>query len=363
MSLPTPKPGILKIDPYKQGKYATAPGARCIKLSSNENPYGPSPKAVAAYAAASADLNRYPDGSCAALREAIGDVHGLSPEKIVCGSGSDELLGLLIHSYAGPGDEVLFTEHGFLMYKIYTFSAGATPVEAPEKNLRADVDSILAKVTEKTKLILLANPNNPTGSYLTDDELTRLRRELPEQVILAVDAAYAECVTASDCPDGRTLAGSTENTVMLRTFSKVYGLPALRLGWMYGPAAIIDVMNRARSPFNVSSVAQATGTAAVRDTAYTQEQRALNAEQRESLSDSVSALGWHVYPSQGNFILVDFGSPETASAMNMHLLAQGIYVRDVKAYKLPQCLRITVGSPEENEALLESMAEFLAQAA
>lgn len=363
MSLPTPKPGILKIEPYKQGKYATAPGERCIKLSSNENPYGPSPKALEAYRAASADLHRYPDGSCGALREAIGDVHGLSPEKIVCGAGSDELLGLLIHAYAGPGDEVLFTEHAFLMYKLYTFSAGATAVEAPETNLRADVDALLARVTDQTKLLLLANPNNPTGSYLTEAELMRLRRELPERVILAIDAAYAECVTAEDCPDGRALAGSTENTVMMRTFSKVYGLPALRLGWMYGPAAIVDVMNRARSPFNVSSVAQATGIAAVRDTAYTQAQRQLNAEQRESLADSLSALGWHVYPSQGNFLLVDFGSADTAAAMNAHLLARGIYVRDVKAYKLPQCLRITVGTVEENEALLESMAEFLAHAA
>lgn len=363
MTMPTPKPDLLKIEPYKQGKYATAPGARCIKLSSNENPYGPSPKALEAYRAASADLHRYPDGSCAALREAIGEVHGISPEKIVCGAGSDELLGLLIHSYAGPGDEVLFTEHAFLMYKIYTFSAGATPVEAPEKNLRADVDALLAKVTPKTKLVLLANPNNPTGSYLTDAELTRLRRELPEHVILAIDAAYAECVTAEDCPDGMELAGSTENTVMMRTFSKVYGLPALRLGWMYGPAAIVDVMNRARSPFNVSSVAQITGVAAVRDTEYTEAQRALNGEAREALADTVSALGYHVYPSQGNFILVDFGTADLAAAMNAHLLSQGIYVRDVKSYKLPQCLRITVGTTEENEALIDAMAEFIAQAA
>jgi histidinol-phosphate aminotransferase len=363
MTLPTPKPGILRIEPYKQGKYATAPGARCIKLSSNENPHGPSPKALEAYWAASSELHRYPDGSCAALREAIGEVHGLYPDKIVCGAGSDELLGLLIHAYAGPGDEVLFPEHAFLMYKIYTLSAGATPVEAPEKDLRADVDALLAKVTEKTKLVLLANPNNPTGSYLTEPELKRLRDGLPEHVILAIDAAYAECITAEDCPDGSALAGTGENTVMMRTFSKVYGLPALRLGWMYGPAAIIDVMNRARSPFNVSSVAQATGIAAVRDVAYTQAQRQLNAEAREALADNVSALGWHVYPSQGNFILVDFGSPDNAAAMNVHLLAQGIYVRDVKAYKLPQCLRITVGTQQENDALLEAMAEFLAQAA
>ncbi len=363
MTLPTPKPGILKIEPYKQGKYATAAGARCIKLSSNENPYGPSPKALEAYRQASAELHRYPDGSCAALREAIAEVHGLYPDKIVCGAGSDELLGLLIHAYAGPGDEVLFPEHAFLMYKIYTLSSGATPIEAPEKNLRADVDSLLAKVTDKTKLVLLANPNNPTGSYLTDTELQRLRDGLPPHVILAIDAAYAECVIAEDCPDGSRLAGSAENTVMMRTFSKVYGLPALRLGWMYGPAAIIDVMNRARSPFNVSSVAQITGIAAVRDTAYTAEQRRLNGTQRDSLTDEVSALGWHVYPSEGNFILVDFQTADTAAAMNAHLLARGIYVRDVKAYKLPQCLRITVGTPEENAAVLEAMAEFMAQAA
>lgn len=363
MTAPTPKPGILNIQPYKQGKYATAEGARCIKLSSNENPHGPSPKALAAYQAAAGELNRYPDGGCVKLRDAIADVHGIHPDKIVCGAGSDELLGLLIHSYAGPGDEVLYTEHGFLMYKIYTLSAGAMPVEAPETNLRADVDQLLAKVTDKTRLVLIANPNNPTGTYLTDAELTRLRRELPAHVILAVDAAYAECVTADDCPDGKALVEATDNTVMMRTFSKVYGLPALRLGWMYGPMGIVDILNRARSPFNVSAVAQATGIAAVRDTAYTQAQRELNAQAREQLADDLDALGWYVYPSQGNFLLVDFGSAETAAAINAHLLAQGIYVRDVQAYKLPQCLRITVGTAEENQALLEALAEFLAHAA
>lgn len=363
MTLPTPKPGILRIEPYKQGKYAASSSARCIKLSSNENPYGPSPKALEAYRLASADLHRYPDGNCMALREAIAEVHRLYADKIVCGAGSDELLGLLIHAYAGPGDEVLFPAHAFLMYKIYTLSAGATPVEAPEKELRADVDSLLACVTEKTRLVLLANPNNPTGSYLTTSELQRLRAGLPEHIILAIDAAYAECVTADDCPDGSQLAGIGENTVMMRTFSKVYGLPALRLGWMYGPAAIVDVMNRARSPFNVSAVAQATGIVAVRDVAYMEAQRQVNAEGREVLTDSISALGWHVYPSQGNFVLVDFGNPDTASAVNAHLLAQGIYVRDVKSYKLPQCLRITVGTNEENTVLLEAMSDFLALAA
>lgn len=362
MSLPACKPEILNIQPYKQGSYATD-AQRCIKLSSNENPHGPSPKALSAYAEANANLHRYPDGSCSALRAAIGKVHGVDPEKIVCGAGSDELLGLLIHAYAGPGDEVLFTEHAFLMYKIYTYSAGATPVEAPEKNLRADVDALLAAVTAKTKLLLIANPNNPTGSYLTEAELTRLRRELPEHVILAIDAAYAECATAEDCCSGQAQAQTTENTVMMRTFSKVYGLPALRLGWMVGPAAIIDVMNRARSPFNVSSIAQTVGIAAVNDTDYTQAQTQLNAEARAALSEHITRLGWKVYPSQGNFVLVDFSTPEQAAAMNSHLLAQGIYVRDVKSYKLPHCLRITVGTSEENQALLTAMQHYAQHAA
>ncbi|MBY0354283.1 MAG: histidinol-phosphate transaminase [Rickettsiales bacterium] len=363
MIAPTPKSGLMNIQPYKQGQYASGPNARCIKLSSNENPHGPSPKAREAFAQASLDMHRYPDGSCSALRQALAEVHAIDADRIVCGAGSDELLGLIIHAYAGPGDEVLFTEHAFLMYKIYTFSAGATPVEAKEINLRADVDLLLAAVTPKTKLVLIANPNNPTGSYLTNAELVRLREGLPHHVILAIDAAYAECVTAPDCGDGKSLVEATDNTVMMRTFSKVYGLPALRLGWMYGPSAIVDAMNRARSPFNVSSTAQAVGIAAVRDTAYTAAQTQINAKSLQSLSEAVSALGYHVYPSQCNFILVDFASAETAHAMNAHLLSQGIYVRDVKSYKLPTCLRITVGTEEENHVLIEAMQHFAAQAA
>jgi histidinol-phosphate aminotransferase len=360
---PTPKPGIMQITPYKPGKSSSDPAQRSIKLSSNENPYGASPKAIAAYQEAGKKMHRYPDGGASALRAAIAETYGLPQDKLICGAGSDELIGLLIHSYAGQGDEVLFTEHAFLMYRIYTLSAGATPLEAKESNLKTDVDTLLAAVSENTKLVFVANPNNPTGSYISEAELKRLRDGLPEHVILVVDAAYAECADADDYCDGKHLVETEPNTVMLRTFSKIYGLPALRVGWMYGQDHIVDVINRARSPFNLNASAQAAAIAAVQDVSYMKEQFRLNKEQRERLASEIAVLGWKVYPSQGNFVLVDFGSPEQASTMNAHLLADGIYVREVGNYKLPHCLRISVGTVEENDALLKQMQQFHTKAA
>src|SRR5437763_4773068 len=262
---PVPGPGILDIAPYIGGD-AAAPGIeRPIRLASNESALGPSPKAFAAYRALAPEIDRYPDGSSATLREAIGRHHGLDPERIVCGSGSDELIGLLLRAYAGEGDEVLYSRHGFLMYPIGAKSVGATPVAVPERELTADVDGFLAQVTDRTRIVFIANPNNPTGTYLSAEELARLHAGLPPNVVLAIDAAYAEFVNRNDYEPGVGLVNRAENVVMLRTFSKIYALAGLRLGWAYCPPAIADVMNRVRGPFNVTAPALAAGVAALED--------------------------------------------------------------------------------------------------
>jgi histidinol-phosphate aminotransferase len=361
--LPQPKPGILDIAPYQAGK-SKAAGAKTdkiIKLSSNETPLGASPRAMAAYVLHTGKLSRYPDPSHVELREAISEAHNIKPEFIVCGAGSDELIGLLVHAYAGPGDEVLYSEHGFLMYKIYTQANGATPVTAKEKNLRTDVDAMLKAVTDKTKILLLANPNNPTGSYIAAAELRRLRAGLPEHVLLVVDAAYAEYVLAEDYADGRMLVESTGNTVMLRTFSKIYGLPSLRLGWCYAPAAVADVLNRIRGPFNVSGAAIAAGIEAMHDQEHIGTARQHNDHWLAWLAGELEKLGLKPYPSVANFILVEFPKKgKTSGAANAWLTERGIIVREVGNYGLPECLRITVGLKEENEALVNALKAFMA---
>lgn len=354
MTQPLAKTHILGIQPYVQGKSkvggASAP-ARLIKLSSNENPLGSSPKALEAYRGYDA-LHRYPDGSAAEIRQAIAEVHGVDANHIVCGAGSDELINLLIHAYAGPGDEVLYSQHGFLMYKIYALAHGATPVTAPETDLTANVDALLASVTPRTKLVFLANPNNPTGTLLPDAEVNRLQAGLPRHVLLVLDAAYAEYVEEPDYDAGKNLVETTGNTVMLRTFSKAYGLPALRLGWAYAPAEVVDVLQRIRSPFNVNSAAMVAGAAAVRDVDYTRACVAYNNRERARLQAALEALGLKVTPSAANFLLVHFADAKT---VNESLMADGIIVRDMVAYGLPQALRITVGTEEENNAVIASL--------
>lgn len=362
MSLPQPKSGVMLIKPYVAGKSkASGSAQKIIKLSSNENNLGPSPHAIKAIIEHAPKANRYPDGSAAELRQAIGEVHGIDPDRIVCGAGSDELIGLLIHAYAGAGDEVLYSQYGFLMYNIYSQAAGATPVTAPEKNLTADVDALLAKVAPQTRIVFLANPNNPTGSYLPASEIKRLREKLPSHVILAIDGAYTEYVDRPDYTDGQELVDSTSNTVMLRTFSKIYGLSSLRLGWGYFPPAIADALNRIRSPFNVSAVAQAAGIAALKDTKYTQHSKEHNAKWLKIVSDEVKALGLTVHPSVANFILVEFAKSgaKTAEAANNFLMSRGIIPRDTVGYGLPDCLRVTIGTEEENAALLKALKEFV----
>jgi histidinol-phosphate aminotransferase len=359
MTIPTPKPGIMNISPYVGGKSKLGEGKRVIKLSSNENPHGPSPKAVAAYQAQAGNLNRYPDGGHAILREAIAAAQQLPAEQLICGSGSDELIGLLVHAYAGVGDEVLYSEHGFLMYKIYAQSNGATPVTAPEKNLTADIDALLAAVTARTKILFIANPNNPTGTLLPYAEIERLRKGLRADVILALDAAYAEYLDAPE-EDGRALVLAGTNTVVFHTFSKIHGLPAIRLGWAFAPAHMIDVMNRVRSPFNVTSPALAAGVEAIADVAYVTEMRTKNAAERARVTQGLTQRGLEVVESHANFVLVKFPKTagKTAADANAFLLSQGIIVRDVVAYGLPEYLRITIGTAEENTLLLEALVQF-----
>ncbi|MDH3230906.1 MAG: histidinol-phosphate transaminase [Alphaproteobacteria bacterium] len=359
MTTPEPRPGVMDVAPYVGGSHEVAGADRVIVLSANENPLGPSEHAKEAYRAAAGTLHRYPEGGAEDLRQAIGERFGLDPGRIVCGAGSDELISLLIKAYAGPGDEVLQSQYGFLMYAISAKTAGATPVMAPETNLTANVDALLDHVTDRTRLLFLANPNNPTGTYLPASELRRLRENLREDVILVVDAAYAEYVEAADYGAGADLATECDNVVMLRTFSKIFGLAALRLGWAYGPPAIIDVLNRVRGPFNTTAPAQAAGIAAVGDEDHMRASRAHNSQWMAWLTQQIGGLGPEVPPSAGNFILVRFADKAKADAAYQFLWSRGIIARLMGGYGLPESIRVTVGLEDENRALVEALAEHL----
>ncbi len=358
---PQPRPGVLAIEAYVPGKSAAPGAAKIFKLSSNETPLGPSPKAVAAYKAVAAHLEDYPEGSAAELREAIGRVFGLDPDRIVCGAGSDDLLNLIADAYLADGDEAIHTTHGFLVYPIATLGSGATPIVAPEKNYTADVDAILQRVSARTKLVFLANPNNPTGTYLPFDEIKRLHRGLPPHVLLVIDAAYAEYVRRNDYEAGIELVATSDNVVMCRTFSKIYGLAALRLGWLYGPAHVVDAINRIRGPFNVNSAAQAAGVAAIQDTAHIEAGRAHNDKWLAWLLAEIPKLGLEVTPSIANFVLIHFPTAKgrTAEDADAFLTKRGLILRRVKAYKLPNALRMTVGSEEANRLVVAALAEFM----
>ena len=358
---PQPRPGVLDIAAYVPGK-SSAPGVDKIhKLSSNESPLGASPKAIEAYQSIAHDLQDYPDGAATALRQAIGHAMGLDPDRIICGAGSDDLINLLARGYLADGDEAIHTTHGFLMYPIATLGAGAKPVVAPETKFTADVDAILKAVTPKTKLVFLANPNNPTGTYIPFDEVKRLHAGLPSHVLLVLDAAYAEYVKRNDYEAGIELVATSENVVMLRTFSKIHGLAALRLGWIYGPAHIIDALNRIRGPFNVNAPAIASGIAAINDSAHLDKARAHNEKWLPWLTTEIEKLGIKVTPSVGNFILLHFPETpgKTAAEADTLLSSRGVIMRAVRAYRLPNCLRMTVGSEEANRLTVKTLAEFM----
>ncbi|NOG71458.1 histidinol-phosphate transaminase [Roseicella sp. DB1501] len=354
-----PRPSILSIEPYVGGE-SKIPGVnRIVKLSSNEGAFGVPPGAQAAYAKLAAELHRYPDGGATALREAIGARFGLDPARIVCGNGSDELIGALILAYGGEGTELVMSAHGFVMYDIAGRYAGCRVIKVPERDLTADVDAMLAAVGPRTRLVFLANPNNPTGSMLPAAEVARLRAGLREDVLLVLDSAYAEYVTRPDYDPGTALVEAGTNTVMTRTFSKIFGLGGVRLGWCYAPAHVADILNRVRGPFNVNAPAMAAGVAALAEPGWVESSVAHNTEWRGRLSDGLRAAGIVVHPSEGNFILADFGTAERAKAADAALKQRGLIVRMMGAYALPQALRITIGTAEECNMVLDALTGFM----
>lgn len=351
-----PQPGIMDIALYEGGASKVTGVENVVKLSSNENPFGPSDKAKAAYAGAAGQLHRYPPTDHSSLHRAIAEVHGLNPDQVICGVGSDEIIHFLCQAYAGPGDEVLFTEHGFLMYRISAMAAGATPVEVAECDRVTDVDALLAGATERTKLVFIANPNNPTGTMIPLAEVERLAENLPEQAILVLDGAYAEYVEGYD--GGAELIGRRGNVVMTRTFSKIYGLGGLRIGWGYGPQGIIDVLNRIRGPFNLSAAQLDAAEAAMRDQPYMIRCRAENARLRIWLAEALAGYGVPSDTSLANFVLARFTDAAEAEACDTFLRGEGLIVRRVASYKLPNCLRITVGDEPSCHRVAQAIGKF-----
>ena len=351
-----PQPGIMDIALYEGGKAAVAGVANVVKLSSNENPFGPSPKAKEAFQRSVHQIHRYPSTDHLSLRTAIAEVHGLDVGRVIVGVGSEEIITFLCQAYAGPKDEVVFTEHGFLMYRISTLAVGATPVEVAERDRTTDVDAILRACNRRTKLVFIANPNNPTGTMISAAEVARLADGLPPQAILVLDGAYAEYVDAFD--GGLAMIEARSNVVMTRTFSKIYGLGGLRVGWGYGPREIIDVLNRIRGPFNMSNTALDVAEAAVRDQDHVARCRTDNSRMRHWLALALAELGIPSDTSMTNFILARFSSKEEAEECDAFLQNQGLIVRRVASYKLPHCLRITIGDESSCRRVAHAIAQF-----
>ena len=356
-----PRPEIMGIAPYVGGSSDIAGVNRVVKLSSNEGAFGAPEAAQAAYARLATKLHRYPDGGCTDLRRAIGARFDLDPALIVCGAGSDDLIYLLALAYGGAGTELIMTEHGFSIYEIAGQYAGSRVIKTRERYLTADVDAMLAAVSPATRIVFLANPNNPTGSLLPAGEVERLRRQLPADVLLVLDAAYAEYVDRPDYDPGARLVASGDNTVMTRTFSKIFGLGAMRVGWCYAPPAVADVLNRVRAPFAVNAAAQAAAIAALGEPGWVEQGRAHNTKYRAWLTAALTAAGIKVWPSEGNFVLADFTAPDRAEAANAFLMGRGIIARKVAGYGLPDCLRITVGTAEECAEVAEALSAFMAE--
>ena len=356
MSGPEALPNILEITPYKGGQKLV--GAH--KLSSNENPLGCSPAAQAAVAEAAKHMELYPDGSSGALRDAIGAKYGIEPDRIVCGAGSDEIFQLLGRAYLRPGDNIVQSQHGFLVYRLIAQQAGAETRSAPEKNLTTDVDAMLEQVDSNTKIVFLANPNNPTGSYIPYSEVKRLHANLPENVLLVLDGAYAEYVRKNDYSGGMELAGEMANVLVTRTFSKIHGLAALRLGWAYGPESVIDALNRTRGPFNVNALSQVAGIAAINDDVFQAKSAEHNDAELVRVKAAVETAGFKTYPSVGNFVLIEFPTEpgRTSAEADAFLRSRGIVIRDVNVYGLPTCLRASIGTTEQNDDMIAAIEAF-----
>lgn len=358
-SKPEPRPGILDIAIYKAGAATIEGVAKPAKLSSNETPLGPSPKARAAFEETAATLERYPDSAATALRRTIADHYEIEADRIVVGAGSDELLQMIGHAYVGEGDDVIYTEHSFVVYRLVTKANGANGIEVPETDYTADVDKILAALTERTRVVYLANPNNPTGTYLPIAEIERLHAGLPPHVLLVMDEAYAEYVERGDYKSAIDLVRTHENIVMTRTFSKIYGLAAVRLGWAYCPAHVADVLNRVRGPFNTTAAAQAAGIEAIKDVEHVAKAKAHNDTWMRWFEQQLGGLGVDFTPSVGNFILLHFKDAEAAAAANAHFLKNGIILRPAPAPKLGHSVRLSIGMDDENRRVIEALSEFL----
>lgn len=359
---PEPNAGILDIAAYVPGRETADEGVRTVKLSSNETPLGPSPLAMEAARGALAHLERYPDGGAHALKDAIAGAHGVAADRLIVGNGSDELLGLACQCFLSSGDEAIHTEHGFLVYPIQIRAAGATAVVAPERELRTDVDAILERVTERTRAVFVANPNNPTGTYIPHDEVRRLHAGLRPDILLVLDGAYAEYVRRNDFSGGIELAGEADNVLVTRTFSKIHGLAALRVGWAYGAPHLIDAMNRVRGPFNANAVALAAGAAAIGDRSHVAAAVEHNERWLPALVERLGAIGLTVTPSVANFVLVHFPPEErTAAEADAFLLARGYVLRRVAGYGLPDALRLTIGDDEAMEGVIAALTEFMAR--
>jgi len=357
MTAPLPKPWILGISPYVPGRAAGDDGRKLAKLSSNENPLGTSERARAAYAAAATSLDRYPDAASTALRDAIAAANGLEPERVICGTGSDELLHLACGAHAGVGDEVLFVRYGFSVYPIAARRVGAEPVEAPDRDYATDVDALLACVTERTRVVFVANPNNPTGTHTARAEIARLHAGLPADCLLVLDHAYAEYLDPADDDGGLALARTRDNVLVTRTFSKIYGLAAERIGWAYGPAAAIDAMQRIRAPFNVTTGGQAAAIAALADTDFVDASRAHNARLRAWFAKEVADMGLRAVPSLANFVLVLFPDAAVAEAAYKRLMTLGYITRWLPNQGLGHGLRITIGTEDEMRAVAAALRE------
>lgn len=356
------KPWVLGIAPYTPGKSTTDDGRKAIKLSSNENPLGASPRAREAYAAHQHDLARYPDPGSHALRDAIGAQYGLNPAQIICGTGSDELLHLAAGCYAGVGDEVLYVRYGFMVYDIAARRVGATPVLAPDRDYATDVDALLAAVTDATRVVFVANPNNPTGTFTPRAEIARLHAGLPRNILLVIDQAYGEYLSADEDDGAIDLAKKHDNILITRTFSKIYGLAAERIGWAFGAPAIIDALNRIRAPFNVTSGGQAAAIAALADREYLENASRINAQWRGWFVDQIAQMGnagLRAVPSKANFVLVLFEGEVSAEAANKALADRGYLVRWLPGQGLGHALRITIGTAEETQGVIAALREIV----